>query len=80
MTQQVTVVMGQIDPIVGDISANVELIINAAQQAKKELQADIIVFPEMTITGYPPEDLLLRDGLYRQVKKALTQICESVHA
>ncbi|WP_029407707.1 NAD+ synthase [Thiomicrorhabdus sp. Milos-T2] len=79
MTQQVTVVMGQIDPIVGDISANVELIINAAQQAKKELQADIIVFPEMTITGYPPEDLLLRDGLYRQVKKALTQICESVH-
>lgn len=79
MTQKVTVVMGQIDPIVGDISANVELIIKAAQRAKKELQADIIVFPEMTITGYPPEDLLLREGLYPQVKKALTQICEAVH-
>ncbi|BCN93548.1 NAD+ synthase [Thiomicrorhabdus immobilis] len=78
MTQNVTVVMGQIDPIVGDIRANVELIIEAAQRAKQTLQADIIVFPEMTITGYPPEDLLLREGLYPQVNQALSQICEAV--
>lgn len=78
MTQNVTVVMGQIDPIVGDIDGNVDLIIAAANKAKSEQQADIIVFPEMTITGYPPEDLLLRDQLYIQVEKALTRLCQSV--
>jgi len=78
MTQNVTVVMGQIDPIVGDISGNVDLIIEAAKRAKNESQADIIVFPEMTITGYPPEDLLLRDGLYPQINRALNRICEVI--
>ena len=78
MTQKVTVVMGQIDPIVGDISGNVELIIAASEKAKNESQADIIVFPEMTITGYPPEDLLLREALYTQVEKALTRLCNEV--
>lgn len=78
MTQNVTVVMGQIDPIVGDISGNVDLIVAAAQKAKTLHQADIIVFPEMTITGYPPEDLLLRVGLYAQINSALNQLCEQV--
>ena len=78
MTQKVTLVMGQIDPIVGDISGNVDLIIAAAEEAKSKCSADIIVFPEMTITGYPPEDLLLRDALYSQVDKALKRLCEEV--
>ena len=78
MTQNVTVVMGQIDPIVGDISGNVDLIIAAANRAKNELEADIIVFPEMTITGYPPEDLLLRNGLYPQVNVALSRLSQEV--
>ena len=78
MTQNVTVVMGQIDPIVGAIDGNVDLIIAAANKAKQEQNADIIVFPEMTITGYPPEDLLLRDTLYKQVENALTRLCNSL--
>ncbi len=78
MTQNVTVVMAQIDPVVGDISGNVKRIIDAARQAKKEYSADIVVFPEMTITGYPPEDLLLRDGLYPQIHQALSKIGEQV--
>ena len=78
MTQNVTVVMAQIDPIVGDISGNVKRIIEAAHQAKKHHSADIVVFPEMTITGYPPEDLLLRDGLYPQIHQALSKIGEQV--
>ncbi len=78
MTQTVTVVMAQIDPIVGDISGNVKRIIDAARQAKKLHSADIVVFPEMTITGYPPEDLLLRNGLYPQIHQALSQIGEQV--
>lgn len=78
MADNVTVVMAQINPIVGDISGNVEKIIEAAEQAKKLHKADIVVFPEMTITGYPPEDLLLRNGLYKQVNQALTQLCQQV--
>ncbi|WP_373020223.1 NAD+ synthase [Thiomicrorhabdus sp.] len=78
MTQNVTVVMAQINPIVGDISGNVEKIVESAQQAKRELNADIVVFPEMTLTGYPPEDLLLREGLYLQVNQALLSLCERI--
>ncbi|MDA3808149.1 MAG: NAD+ synthase [Thiomicrorhabdus sp.] len=78
MTQTATVVMAQIDPVVGDISGNVKRIIDAARQAKELHSADIVVFPEMTITGYPPEDLLLRDGLYPQIHQALSKISEQV--
>lgn len=78
MSEQLTVVMAQINPVVGDIDGNVDLIIDSARRAKSEQQADIVVFPEMTLTGYPPEDLLFRDALYEQVKKALSSICEQV--
>jgi NAD+ synthase (glutamine-hydrolysing) len=78
MTQTATVVMAQIDPVVGDISGNVKRIIDSARQAKELHSADIVVFPEMTITGYPPEDLLLRDGLYPQIHQALSKIGEQV--
>ena len=78
MRSHVTVVMAQIDPVVGDISGNVTRIIEACQQAKRNSSADIIVFPEMTITGYPPEDLLLREGLFPQVNQALSDICAQV--
>lgn len=78
MSQNITVVMAQIDPIVGDIEGNVDLIIAAAKKSKAQHNADIVVFPEMTITGYPPEDLLLRDNLYNQVNKALTRLCDSI--
>ncbi len=79
MAQNVTVVMGQIDPIVGDINGNVDLMVAAAEQAKRDHHADIIVFPEMCITGYPPEDLLLRDALYVQVERALNALCDAVN-
>jgi len=78
MADNVTVVMAQINPIVGDISGNVEKIIEAAEQAKQLHNADIVVFPEMTITGYPPEDLLLRNGMYPQINKALTKLCNHI--
>ncbi len=78
MTQNVTVVMAQINPVVGDISGNVDKIINAANEAKNTHKADIVVFPEMTLTGYPPEDLLLRDGMYPQINQALSNLCEQV--
>ncbi|WP_319379837.1 NAD+ synthase [Thiomicrorhabdus sp.] len=78
MTQSVTVVMAQINPIVGDLQGNTDLIIQSALQAKERFSADLVVFPEMTLTGYPPEDVLLRDGLYPQVEQALLKIASEL--
>lgn len=78
MSENITLVMAQIDSIVGDIQGNAQLIIESAQTAKSLHNADIVVFPEMTITGYPPEDLLMRPALYDQVNEALTLICDAI--
>ncbi len=66
--------MAQIDLLVGDVSANTERVIESAHRARDELDADLIVFPELTLTGYPPEDLLLRPGLQALVDTALDRI------
>ena len=51
--------LGQIDARVGDIDGNVERVLSAWRDAA-ELGADLVVFTELTVTGYPPEDLLLK--------------------
>ncbi|KPK49999.1 MAG: NAD synthetase, partial [Thiotrichales bacterium SG8_50] len=68
------IVMGQLNLLVGDIEGNADQVIASARSAKDELDADIIIFPELTLTGYPPEDLLLRPGLYTEVARALARI------
>ena len=71
-------VMAQVDLLVGDITANTERVIAAAQRARDEQKADLVVFPELTLTGYPPEDLLLRPGLQLRVDEALDRICAEI--
>ena len=68
------VVMAQLDFLVGDIQGNTEKIIAAAVDARDRLRADMIVFPELTVTGYPPEELLLRPGFVSQVEPALRRL------
>jgi len=51
--------LAQINTIVGDLDGNAELIRRRLAEAKDQ-QADLVVFPELAVTGYPPEDLLLR--------------------
>ena len=63
--------MAQLDFVVGDIEANARKIIAQSERARDELQADAIVFPELALTGYPPEDLLLRPGLHLRVLRAV---------
>src|SRR5690554_1570076 len=58
--RKLRVVMAQLDFLVGDIPGNTERVLKAAQQAQELHQADIVLFPELCLTGYPPEDLLLR--------------------
>ena len=59
MGRQMNVVMAQLNFLVGDIDSNTSLIIEKAKQAIQEYSADVVAFPELALTGYPPEDLLL---------------------
>ena len=54
------IALGQVNPTVGDLPGNVELLTAWASRAT-EADADVVVFPELAITGYPPEDLVLRE-------------------
>lgn len=69
-----TIALAQLNTYVGDIPGNTQKIIQYAQRAATELSADAIVFPELTLTGYPPEDLLLRPSLDLRIERALTDI------
>ncbi len=77
MSTSLRIVMAQLNLLVGDVFGNVSLILEAARRAREELRADAVVFPELALTGYPPEDLLLRPDLYRRVDKALERIREA---
>ena len=74
MAISLQLVMAQLDFLVGDIPGNAEQVIAAAEQASAESGADVVVFPELTLTGYPPEDLLLRPSLRPRIEKALAAI------
>jgi NAD+ synthase (glutamine-hydrolysing) len=71
-------VMAQCNFLVGAVAANTQRVIDAALHARDVLQADLIVFPELTLTGYPPEDLLLRPGFQYLVDHALLRIRRGV--
>ena len=61
--QDLTLVMAQLDPLVGDIPGNTAQAIEAVREARIEHRADVVVFPELFLTGYPPEDLLFRESM-----------------
>ena len=74
MSAKLNIVMAQLNLVVGDIDGNTARVIEAAEQARDQLEADIIVFPELTLCGYPPEDLLLRPSLVVRVEQALGRL------
>ena len=74
MTKTFKLVMGQLNFLVGDIDGNTEIVIRSSLEAIEEHAADMIVFPELTLTGYPMEDLLLRPSLKTRIDKALDKI------
>ena len=69
--------LAQINTTVGDLHGNAESIRRMLNTAK-ENHVDLIVFPELCVCGYPPEDLLLRQGFIQQVDGAVQRIIESV--
>jgi NAD+ synthase (glutamine-hydrolysing) len=65
--------LAQIDPIVGDLDGNRELIVARIAEAR-DAGADLVVLPELAVTGYPPEDLLLRPGFVRAARATVERI------
>ncbi|HBS42910.1 MAG TPA: NAD+ synthase [Oceanospirillales bacterium] len=79
MADSLRISLAQCNFHVGDISGNTARIIEAAHGAAGS-GADLIVFTELALTGYPPEDLLLRPSLQKRVSQALSDIAEASHA
>ncbi len=73
------IALAQINFLVGNVSANVDNIIKAAITARDDLAADMIVFPELIVTGYPAEDLLFRADFIEEANNAIQYIAESVN-
>ncbi len=78
MTDQITVALAQLDLVVGDVAGNTDRILEYSARAHDELRADLVVFPELSICGYPPEDLLFHSGLRKRIDAALDTIRDSV--
>ncbi len=67
-------VMAQRNPLVGDIEGNANAVVAATREARNLLGAELVIFPELMLTGYPPEDLLLRPSLNTRIDDALAAI------
>src|SRR5215467_1025820 len=70
--------LAQINPVVGDLDGNRDLIVAQIVEARAA-GADLVVLPELAVTGYPPEDLLLRPGFVRAARATLEQIAAETH-
>ena len=70
--------LAQINSVVGDIDGNAARVVEWLEQARSA-DADLVLFPELCVTGYPAEDLLLRPGFVRAARRAVDTIAEAVH-
>ncbi|AQA19912.1 NAD+ synthase [Halioglobus japonicus] len=72
------ILMAQMNTLVGDFDGNTERVIETVQRAEQEHAAPVVVFPELTLSGYPPEDLLLRPSIELRVNQSLEKICAAL--
>src|SRR3954453_5292404 len=70
--------LAQINSVVGDLDGNAARVVEWLGKAR-EANADVVLFPELVVTGYPPEDLLLRPGFIRAVRRAVEGIAKATH-
>ena len=79
MSDSLRIALAQHNFLVGDVQGNATRVIESAQQARAALGADLVLFPELTLSGYPPEDLLFHSGFRRQIEAGLARVCAQVH-
>jgi NAD+ synthase (glutamine-hydrolysing) len=70
--------MAQINLVVGDVEGNTSRIIAAANRGREEFGADVVMMPELAVSGYPPEDLLFHSGLRAQVARSIERLKSDV--
>ncbi len=78
MTIALRAVLAQLNMRVGDIDGNLQRILDASVHAKQHQQADLIVFPELSLCGYNAQDLLLRASMQVRIERALAQLCNAL--
>jgi len=74
VNNSIKIILAQQNFVVGDFRQNLIKLRAAIDKSRDELSADLVVFPELALSGYPPEDLLLRKGFLDQNKQALAEI------
>jgi NAD+ synthase (glutamine-hydrolysing) len=74
MSDSFKIALAQLNLLVGDVHGNATRVVAATRRARAELAADLVVFPELTLSGYPPEDLLFHRGFRRQIEVALERV------
>ena len=72
------IALAQINPVVGDIDGNTDKVIATVRKCAAESSPQVVLFPELVVTGYPPEDLLLRSSIARRVERAIKRIADAV--
>jgi NAD+ synthase (glutamine-hydrolysing) len=72
------IALAQLNLFVGDVGGNAQRVIDVAAEARDRLQADLVLFPELALSGYPPEDLLFHKGMKRQVAAAMERVRSEV--
>jgi NAD+ synthetase len=77
MSQSLRIALAQFDFPVGAVAGNTARIFDFIAQARDEFGADIVLFPELAISGYPPEDLLLRPGFLADCEQAVQRIAQA---
>jgi len=70
---RVRIAAAQVNTVVGDLAGNATRVLDA-YEAAAAAGADLVVFPELTITGYPPEDLLLRPAFVAEAAEAVEKL------
>jgi len=65
------IAIAQVNLLVGDVRGNAERVLDTAEYARDRLGAHAVVFPELTLSGYPPEDLILRPDFLQQIEQTL---------
>ena len=70
--------MAQLNLVVGDVDGNTSRIVAAAAAARDECRAELVLLPELAVSGYPPEDLLFHSGMRAQVARSIERLRREV--
>jgi NAD+ synthase (glutamine-hydrolysing) len=76
--RQLRCALAQLNLVVGDVDGNTSRIVAAAMAARDQYHADVVLVPELAVSGYPPEDLLFHSGMRLQVGRSLERLKQEV--